>query len=108
MNVRRVSTSPVKVTTTTRRKADAMARSEHNYRISDETPIPRQAPERRAENKPRSSAARVTLWVLVLVGIVANGATTFSGFHPVVSAIIGGLTLVCVVFLILNYVKNRK
>jgi len=83
-----------------------MVRSENDYRIGD-NPAPHRAPEAPVE-KRSASTTRVTLWVFVLVGIVANAATTFSGLHPVVSALIGGATLVCIVLLVLDYVKNRK
>lgn len=83
-----------------------MAHIENDYRIGDE-PAPHRGSEAPVE-KRSASTTRVTLWALVLVGIVANAATTFSGLHPVVSALIGVATLACIVLLVLDYVKNRK
>lgn len=65
---------------------------------------------RRDHASPRQgrSTVRVLLWLLIILGAAANGATSLGPFHPLVSVAFGLLTVLCIVLLIMHYLRGRK
>lgn len=50
---------------------------------------------------------RATLWGVIVVGLVGNGVTSLSGFHPAVSLCFGLVTVSGIIALIVHHVRSR-
>lgn len=57
--------------------------------------------------RSRQSGSRALLWTLTVILAIANGASTVSGMSILVSASLGVLTVICIVFLVRSYLRKN-
>lgn len=51
---------------------------------------------------------RALLWLLIVVGVGANTATSLGPFHPAISLVFGLATVLCIGLLIAHHVRGRR
>jgi hypothetical protein len=57
---------------------------------------------------PRNSAVRPVLWLLLVVTMAGNAATSFGATNVVVSLAFGAGTLLCAAGLAVSYLRGRR
>lgn len=74
------------------------------YRITDIERAPAEAPA----PVRRGGFVRPLLWVLLVVSGAANSVTSFGGVHAWIHLGFGVVTLLCVVALVMHYLRGRR